>query len=200
MKIYLAGSVPKGGEEEKTFVNWRFIYKEVLEKFLDAEFIQHFHSRHKSESYSSTENINTNSAVSKEESAEFIFPNSGDMDESDYLLIVGKDSKSIKESDLVIVNAEERLGAGTSMEMVIAKYFKKPVIVVMPKNSHHRRANVMFQNKYFVEDWMHPFIHTFADFIVEKVEEIEKLKDIILSTPVKDITIIDKAIQHRSKF
>lgn len=68
MRIYLAGSVPKGEAEEKEFLNWRLQYKEILEKFLDAE---------------------------------FIFPMSGDMDENDFLLIVGKDSKSIKDSDIV---------------------------------------------------------------------------------------------------
>src|SRR3989344_3817220 len=123
MKIYLAGSVPKGGEEEKTFINWRAKYKEVLGKFFDAE---------------------------------FVFPNSGDMDEGDYLLIVGKDSRSIKYCDLVVINAEERLGVGTAHEMVIAKYFGKPVITVLPKNTYHRRPDVVFQGKYQVEDWMHP--------------------------------------------
>ncbi len=38
--------------------------------------------------------------------AEYIFPMSGDMDETDSLLIVGKDSKSIQDSDVVIVNSE----------------------------------------------------------------------------------------------
>lgn len=154
----------KGAAEEKAFVNWRLRYKEVLEKFLDAE---------------------------------FVFPNSGDMDEADFLLIVGKDSKSIKASDLVIVNAEERLGAGTSMEMVIAKHFGKPVVTVMPKDSYHRRSNLTFQGKYFVEDWIHPFIHTFSDFIVETPQEIKKIQEKIFSEKPKTIAIIDEAIKHR---
>lgn len=164
IKIYLAGSVPKGAEEEKEFVNWRERYKGVLEKFLDAE---------------------------------FIFPGAGDMDESDYLLIVGKDSRSIKHSDLIIVNAEEKLGVGTAHEMVIAKYFKKPVISVLPKNSYHRRPNVVFQGKYKVEDWMHPFLHTFSDYIVEKVGDIKNIKEKILLETPKDISIIDSAIAYR---
>ena len=164
MKIYLAGSVPKGTDEEKEFVNWRLRYKSVLEKFLNAE---------------------------------FIFPGAGDMDESDYLLIVGKDSRSIKHADLVIINAEERLGVGTAHEMIIAKYFKKPVVTVLPKNSYHRRPNVVFQNKYKVEDWIHPFLHTFSDFIVEKAEDIQTICDKIFTENIKDITIIDKAVSHR---
>jgi nucleoside 2-deoxyribosyltransferase len=166
MKIYLAGSVPKGAEEEKEFVNWRLRYKTVLEKIFAAE---------------------------------FIFPGAGDMDESDFLLIVGKDSRSIKHADLVIINAEERLGVGTAHEMIIAKYFKKPVVTVLPKNSYHRRANVTFQGKYHVEDWMHPFVHTFSDFIVETPAEIATIKNRISSEPVKDISIIDHAINHREQ-
>ena len=164
MKIYLAGSVPKGSEEEKGFVNWRLKYIEILEKFLDSE---------------------------------FILPDTAQVDENDTLLVVGKDSKSIKSADLVIVNAENRLGAGTSMEMVIAKYFKKPVITVIPKDTHHRRSNINFRDKYFVEDWIHPFVHTFSDFVVESVAEIEKIKDQLLSSKPKDISIIDTAIEHR---
>lgn len=164
MKIYLAGSVPKGSEEEKTFVNWRLAYKKILDTFLTAD---------------------------------YIMPNAGDMDESDFLLIVGKDSKSIKISDFVIINAEERIGAGTSMEMVIAKYLKKPVVTVLPKDTYHRRSHMTFQGKFFVEDWIHPFVHTFSDFIVEEVADIKKIKDKIFTTPIKDISIINSAINHR---
>lgn len=85
------------------------------------------------------------------------------------------------------------------MELVIAKHFKKPVITVMPKKSYHRRSNVTFQGKFFVEDWMHPFIHTFSDFIVENVAGIEGIKDRIFNVPAKDISIVEKAIAHREQ-
>jgi len=71
---------------------------------------------------------------------------------------------------------------------------------VLPKNSYHRRANVTFQGKFFVEDWIHPFVHTFSDFVVESVEEIENIKNDVLSGKIKGIDIIDKAIEHREKF
>ena len=129
--------------------------------------------------------------------AKFVFPGPGDMDEGDFLLIVGKDSKSIKQSDLIIINAEERLGVGTAQEMMIAKYFGKLVITVLPKNSYHRRTNVLFQGKYLVEDWMHPFIYTFSDFVVEKLEDIEQIKDQIFNVFPKNLSIIDKAVSHR---
>ncbi len=134
--------------------------------------------------------------LSKFFDADFIFPMSGKADEADFLLIVGKDCGSIKDCDLVVVNAESKLGTGTSMEMVVAKYFHKIVVTVLPKNSHHRRSNMVFQGTYAVEDWIHPFIHTFSDYIVEDVSEIESLKDTLFTSPAKDIAIIDKAIEH----
>lgn len=162
MKIYLAGKVPKGDEEQKRFDNWRVRYQEVLRKFFDAEFID---------------------------------PYNRDLDESDFLAVVGTDCKHIKESVLIIVNAEERLGAGVAQEMVIAKYFNKPVITVLPKNSHHRRSNVVFHGK-AVEDWIHPFIFTFSDFVVENINEIKEIKDKIFTSEIKGISIIDETIKY----
>ncbi len=165
MKIYLAGKVPKGDEEAKTFDNWRLKYAEVLEKIFDAECIDP-HGKH--------------------------------TDESDCLEVVGNDCYKIKKSDLIVVCAEGKLGAGTAQEFVIAKYFKKPVITVLPKNSHHRRPKISFQGKK-VSDWIHPFIFTFSDFVVEDVKEIEAIKDKIFSSKIKDISLIDEAIDYVSK-
>jgi hypothetical protein len=162
MRIYLAGSVPKGDEEAKGFDNWRDRYKKVLQKFFDADFIEPYHR---------------------------------ELDESDFLAVVGQDCRHIKDCALVVVNAEEKLGVGTAQELVIAKYFSKPVISVLPKNTHHRRSNVVFHGK-TVEDWIHPFIFAFSDFIVENVNEVEKVKEKVFSSAAKDISVIDEAIRH----
>ena len=162
MKIYLAGSVPKGDEEAKKFDDWRSRYKQSLQKLFDADFIEPYHK---------------------------------DLDEGDYLAVVGQDCRHIKESALVIVNAEEKLGVGTAQELVIAKYFRKPVISVLPKDTHHRRSNVAFHGKK-IKDWIHPFIYAFSDYIVESVHEVEKIKDEIFSSKIKDISVIDEAIHY----
>lgn len=163
MKIYLAGSVPKGDEEQKTFRDWRKDYQLVLKDvFIGALFIDPYDCR---------------------------------IDERDFFSVFGFDCKHIQQSDLVIVNAESRLGVGTSQEMVIAKYFKKPLVTVLPFDTFHRRSHIVFQGQN-VEDWIHPFIHSFSDHIIEKVENIRKLKTTILSQPVKSISIIDQAIQY----
>ena len=162
MKIYLAGRVPKGDEEQKIFSDWRARYRNVFERVFDAEYID---------------------------------PYDRDLDESDFLLVVGKDCVDMIESSLIIVNAEEKLGAGTAQELVIAKYLKKPVITVLPKDIPHRRTNIMF-NGQPIDDWIHPFIFTFSDFVIEDIEKIEEIKEKIFDTRPKDISIIDVAVKH----
>jgi nucleoside 2-deoxyribosyltransferase len=99
---------------------------------------------------------------------ECIDPMQRDVDESDFYSVFGKDCCDIKNSDLVIVNAEKKIGVGTAQEIVIAKYLKKPVIIVLPKGSHSRRINLVINNQE-IEDWIHPFVFSFADFIIEKI-------------------------------
>lgn len=129
------------------------------------------------------------------EDAQVIDPYNSSLDEGDFLQVVGQDFGYIKRASLVVINAAEKLGAGTAMEMVAAKYFKKTVITVLPKNTHHRRSNLVFHGK-LVEDWIHPFIWAFSDFIVETIEEVEDVKAKLEVTKVKDISVIDQAIDY----
>jgi nucleoside 2-deoxyribosyltransferase len=165
MKIYLAGSVPKGEAELKNFVDWRIKYQQTLKNIFDAEYVDPFNRI---------------------------------LDESDYQAIVGNDCRHIKNCDLIIINAENQIGAGTAQEMIIAKYFTKPVISVIPKNSYHRRANLTIHNQ-LIADWIHPFIFTFSDFIIESIEGIVTLKDKVFSAKIKNINIIDEAVKYRDQ-
>lgn len=113
--------------------------------------------------------------------------------------VVGHDLWLIKHTDIIIVNATSKVGAGTSQEMVLAKYFKKPVISILSKDSHHRRPNVVFHGTK-VEDWIHPFIYISSDFIAETIEEAIKWVKEFQANPrkvkVKDISIFEKDISY----
>ncbi|MFA4930293.1 MAG: hypothetical protein WC570_00285 [Patescibacteria group bacterium] len=39
MKIYLAGSVPKGDKDAKSFDDWRVRYRQAVSEYIDAEYI-----------------------------------------------------------------------------------------------------------------------------------------------------------------
>lgn len=126
---------------------------------------------------------------------ECIDPYDPQLDESNSMRVFGMDCALIAKSDLVIVNAEKQLGAGTSQEMVVAKYLGKRVITVLPKDSYHRRSNVLFGGK-LVEDWKHPFVASFSDAIVERAEDIASVIDHTREQPPKDLSIIDEAIEY----
>lgn len=120
---------------------------------------------------------------------EFIDPSVRDIDESDFEKVVGLDCKHIKNCDLVIVNAEWRLGVGTSQEIIIAKYFGKPVITVAPLGGLYRKKEQQVNNKK-VENWVHPFIFVFSDLIIDRIEDLDK-EEVVRIKP-KDISIIDQ--------
>lgn len=120
-------------------------------------------------------------------------------DESKPMDLVGYNLHLIKTCDFVIVNGESKMGPGTSQEMVIAKYFAKPVITVLPKDSSHRKSNIVFDGN-LLKEWIHPFILTMSDLIVEDIGGAkgwikEYAKD-PKSKDIKDIKIIDKAIEE----
>jgi hypothetical protein len=135
------------------------------------------------------------SEIGKFFEAEFIDPYIRDLDEADFLCITGNDCEHIKNCDFIVVNSEHSMGVGTAQEMVIAKYFNKPVVTILPKNTKHRICNATI-NKKCVEDWIHPFVFTFSDFIIEDIAEFSGIHGQIFSIKPKDISIIDHSISH----
>lgn len=110
-------------------------------------------------------------------------------------LVVGHDLSMIKSADIIVVDAREKLGAGTAQEMVISKYFKKPLISVIPKDSHHRRANVKFDGQ-LLKEWIHPFLFISSDYIVESISDVpSKINCCLKSKKVKDISVFKRAIR-----
>ncbi|MBI2232596.1 MAG: hypothetical protein HYU56_01640 [Candidatus Aenigmarchaeota archaeon] len=140
--------------------------------------------------------INYKNSLSKIDGIEFVDGDAWKEEEKSFL-VFGHDSYLIKSSDIIIVNAEAKLGAGTSQEMIIAKYFSKPVITVLPKDTHHRKSNVVF-NSTNVPDWIHPFISAMSDIVVESVDEacqwVQEYKENPKSKTIKNISVIDQAI------
>ncbi len=169
MKIYLAGSIPKGDRARGGWVDWKTRYRDVLTSIPHVEIL-----------------------------------NGDDLkDETNSFKVFGHDAHMVKSADIIIVNAEKEigkgLGAGTAQEMVIAKYFARPVLTVLPKDSHHRRSDLVFHGV-LIHDWIHPFLDTFSDLIVDKVADclgwITKYSNNPSRAKIKDITIIDIGIEY----
>lgn len=115
-------------------------------------------------------------------------------------MVVGHDLWLIKNADIVIAHAPSKIGAGTAQEMVLAKSFQKPLISIVPKNTHHRRTNVTFQGV-ITEDWIHPFLSVASDFIAEDIKEsIAWMQEFLENPkPIKDLSVFDEKISSFEK-
>lgn len=129
----------------------------------------------------------------------FLDPEDSGLDESDSLAIVGHDCSQIKECNLVIVNAEKKLGVGTAQEMIVAKYFNKYVVSLIPDSTHYCRRNLNMHGN-IIDKWIHPFMNTLSDLVVEDLDELrEKLPfaiQALKSGEFKGISIIDEACEY----
>ncbi len=131
-------------------------------------------------------------------SIQLITPENPTLDEALPFAVFGHDCYLIKDADAVVVNAAVKLGVGTSQEMLIAKYFRKPVLSVLPKDTHHRRSN-LFMHAGIVADWIHPFIFSTSDIVVEDFKEAAVWLMDYVSSPqdynIKGLEIIEEGIR-----
>jgi hypothetical protein len=128
---------------------------------------------------------------------EFLSPEDPTLDERLPQQIFGHDCYLVRECDIMIINAVGKLGAGTAQEMVIAKYFRKYVLTVLPRDSHHRRSNLDMHG-IIVGDWIHPFVHQTSDGIVSDLDGLEqwlrhRCQQLYLNPP-KTLKVVDEAI------
>jgi nucleoside 2-deoxyribosyltransferase len=128
---------------------------------------------------------------------EFLSPEDPTLDERYPRQIFGHDCYLVRECDILIINAGSKLGAGTAQEMVIAKYFQKYVLTVLPRDSHHRRSNLDMHG-ILVEDWIHPFVHETSDGIAAELDELGRwlLHGCagLYRNPPKNLKVVDEAI------
>ncbi|MCA9497327.1 MAG: hypothetical protein KC589_10380 [Nanoarchaeota archaeon] len=123
------------------------------------------------------------------------------LDENNSKLIFGRDCFMIKTADIVIVNLTDDISVGGSQEMLIAKYFSKPLIGIAPKGGKFNKEKTKFIGKEY-ENWIHPFVNIPCDIIVEDITEAETfIKQYITKQQkeIKNISIIDNSIEYYKK-
>jgi hypothetical protein len=114
-------------------------------------------------------------------------------------MIFGRNSHLIKISDLVIVNLTDDISVGGSQEMLIAKYFSKPLLGIAQKEGKFVKSSHEIYGRKVV-NYVDPYVAVPCDAIVHDISEAaawmkNKFKDI----KPKGIDIIDKSIEHFSK-
>lgn len=113
-------------------------------------------------------------------------------------IVVGHDLYQVQQADICVVDAKSKIGAGTAQEMVFAKSLKKPVVTVIPKDSHHRKSKAVFHG-IEMKDWIHPFLKLTSDYIADSINDAAGWLEQYVSSPedfdIKDLSVFDKAIQ-----
>lgn len=85
-------------------------------------------------------------------------------------LVFGRDLCQIKIADVIVVDARERRGIGIGVEMMAARIYGTPLIIVAPKNSYYRMDTLEYRGSR-VNNYIHPHLEILADSIVDSFEE-----------------------------
>ncbi len=119
-------------------------------------------------------------------------------DLTDQLSVFGRDMTQVYCSDLVFVDARDRRGLGVGAEMMWAKFHKIPLLVWAPKDTHYHRSETTVLDV-TVKDFIHPFVQSLADGIVEDLKDATKWIKAWFENPeakAKGINYIQKAMKH----
>jgi len=119
-------------------------------------------------------------------------------DLSDQRSVFGRDMTQVFCSDFVFVDARDRRGLGVGAEMMWAKFHKIPIVTLAPIDSHYNKSKTTLLNVE-VENWVHPFVESLSDAIIENLSEgadwVQKF--VTTSHPkVKDVEWIRSAMKH----
>jgi hypothetical protein len=119
-------------------------------------------------------------------------------DLSDQFSVFGRDMLQVFSSNTVFVDARNRRGLGVGAEMMWAKVNKIPVVTWAPRNSHYHKDHTTILGVP-VANFVHPFVESLSDKIVDNLIEGSQWIDHIISNPtveIKGIQYIGSAMQH----
>lgn len=115
-------------------------------------------------------------------------------DQGDYKTVFAACCRMIKEADVVVVYLSDDISIGGSQEILIAKYFKKPVIGLAPLGGKFNGST----KEYFgqkVENYQDPFVFNTCDEVTGDIEGVAAALKTIESITPKGIDLIGQAIQ-----
>ncbi|MAG01922.1 hypothetical protein CMI42_01160 [Candidatus Pacearchaeota archaeon] len=123
------------------------------------------------------------------------------LDEGNPNLIFGRDCHMIKSADVIIVVLTDDISVGGSQEMLISKYFSKPLIGIAQKGGKFVKEEKEILGKVY-KNWTHPFVDIPCDALFEDIEgAADFIKKITSESKVdiKGISVIDEAVNYYKK-
>jgi hypothetical protein len=153
------------------------------------------------DSYWTEENIRTLRDTICDCEVSFLNPALRSDDLSDQLSVFGRDMLQVFSSNAVFVDARNRRGLGVGAEMMWAKVHKIPLVIWAPKDSHYHKSSTTLLGQ-SVENWIHPFVESLSDKMVQTVEEGAEWIVKAVSTPnfpIKGLEHIEYAMEYYKK-
>jgi hypothetical protein len=119
-------------------------------------------------------------------------------DLSDQRSVFGRDMLQVYCSNIVFVDARHKRGLGVGAEMMWAKLNSIPVVTLAPKNTHYNKSETSLLGVP-VSNWIHPFVESLSDKVVENLAEgaqwiIQALSN--SATRIKSIEYLHEAMQY----
>lgn len=119
-----------------------------------------------------------------------------DLNEKDSRLIFGRDCFMIRESDLVIVNLTDDISVGGSQEMLIAKYYGRPLVGIAPWGGKFRQREKEILGKTY-QDYTNPFVGVPCDAVVADMEELAQwIQDEFPRCSATSLSILDDCLDY----
>lgn len=122
-------------------------------------------------------------------------PTQNGADQHDPRLVFGADSYLISQSDVLIVYLSDDISIGGSQEILIAKYFKKPVIGLARHGGKFNGADKEYFGK-IVKNYRDPFVFTSCDIVCNTIEEVATALRKIDTIEPKGLEIIPESVQY----
>ena len=121
-----------------------------------------------------------------------IDPTRAGIDQNNYEAVFAADAYMISICDVFIVYLSDDISVGGSQEILLAKYFKKPVIGLAPEGGRFNASTQEFYGQK-IASYKYPFVFATCDIVCGNIEEAaEALVDIENISP-KELDIIGNA-------
>jgi hypothetical protein len=104
----------------------------------------------------------------------------------------------ISKVDVVVVYFSDDVSVGASQEVLVGKYFQKPVIGLAPKGGKFNGGTKKV-GKFTIEDYRHPFVFGTCDLVVGDIEELADALKNLHKIKAKDIHLIRESAQRFEK-
>jgi len=122
-------------------------------------------------------------------------PTKSSIDQNDAKLVFGRDSYLISQSDVLVVYLSDDISIGGSQEMLIAKYYKVPVIGLARHGGKFNGANKEYFGR-VVKNYKDPFVFTSCDVVCKTIEEVADALKSLQHIKPKSLDIIPKSVAY----